>query len=78
MAGVIGWALDEIASAMYRNSAHGPPPEHWYPPKVVREARHLKPHECFHCGEIDPAERRVTIPFCIGKRPSSAPPKEVA
>jgi hypothetical protein len=75
MATILGWALDEIASAVYRNSAHGPPPEHWYPPKAVRDQLGLLDHQCFNCKGIDPSERRVTQPFCTGRR---SPPKEVA
>ena len=64
---IVGWALDEIVSAMYRNSAHGPPPEHWYPPKEVRDALHLQPHQCACCKGFDVRERRITTPFCPGR-----------
>lgn len=66
---IVGWALDEIASALYRNSANGPPPEHWYPPATVRERLHLARHQCASCKGIDVAERRITVPFCPGKPP---------
>lgn len=79
---LLGWLADEIISAVQRNSVHGPPPEHWYPPKAVRDQvahvrkRPLLPHQCAHCGAIDPTERRITDPYCSGRWP--AQPTEVA